>query len=101
MKKDFLELLKETSGLDRHSRWSDTKKRLDSDARYKAVDSSSRREDYFRDYVKSLKDSSKRDKSDRSERHSERKNSHRDDDKSRDNKSRDKDKEKDKDDEVH
>ena len=48
--------------MDRHSRWSDTKKRIDSDARYKAVDSSSRREDYFREFVKNLKSESKKDK---------------------------------------
>ena len=57
-----MELLKETSGLDRHSRWSDTKKKIDSDARYKAVDSSSRREDYFREFIKTLKSESKKDK---------------------------------------
>lgn len=56
LKTDFITLLKETSGLDRHSRWSETKKKLDSDPRYKAVDSSSRREDWFRDYVKHLKE---------------------------------------------
>jgi len=54
VKADFLELLKETTDLDRHSRWSDVKKKLDSDARYKAVDSSSRREDWFKDYIRTL-----------------------------------------------
>ena len=56
LKQDFLSLLKDTSGLDRHSRWSDTKKKIDSDARYKAIESSSRREDYFRDYIRHLKE---------------------------------------------
>jgi len=54
VKSDFLELLKETTDLDRHSRWSDVKKKLDSDPRYKAVDSSSRREDWFKDYIRSI-----------------------------------------------
>jgi len=54
VKADFLELLKETSELDRHSRWSDAKKKLDSDPRYKAVDSSTRREDWFKDYVRTI-----------------------------------------------
>ena len=75
MKNDFIQLLKETSGLDRHSRWSETKKKMDSDPRYKAVDSSSRREDWFRDYVKHLKEEKR-------------------------GKSRDKDRDRDRDDEV-
>lgn len=58
LKTDFILLLKEQSDLDRHSRWSETKKKIDSDPRYKAVDSSSRREDWFRDYVKNLDDDS-------------------------------------------
>ena len=56
LKSDFLQLLKEQSYLERHSRWSESKKKIDSDPRYKAVDSSSRREDWFRDYVKTLDD---------------------------------------------
>ena len=56
MKSDFLQLLKEQSYLERHSRWSESKKKIDSDPRYKAVDSSSRLEDWFRDYVKTLDD---------------------------------------------
>jgi len=54
VKADFLELLKGTSDLDRHSRWSDVKKKLDSDPRYKAVDSSTRREDLFKDYIRTI-----------------------------------------------
>jgi len=49
-----MELLKETTDLDRHSRWSDIKKKLDSDPRYKAVDSSTRREDWFKDYIRTI-----------------------------------------------
>lgn|SRR6218665_1217629 len=54
MKTNFMQLLKETTDLDRQSKWSDVKKKLDSDPRYKAVDSSSRREDWFKDYVRTL-----------------------------------------------
>jgi transcription elongation regulator 1 len=49
-------MLKELSDLDRHSRWGETKRRIDSDPRYKAIESSSRREDWFRDYIKTLDD---------------------------------------------
>ena len=56
LKSDYLQLLRETSGLDRNASWTATKKRIDSDPRYKAVDSSSRREDWFRDYVRMLDD---------------------------------------------
>lgn len=43
-------MLKEAD-IDRHSRWSDVKRKLDSDPRYKAVESSVQREDWFRDYM--------------------------------------------------
>lgn len=54
LKKDFISLLKETKGLHRHSSWTETKKMIESESRYKSVDSSSKREDWFRDYVKNL-----------------------------------------------
>lgn len=67
-------MLKEHTEIDRHSRWSDAKKRLDSDARYKSVDSSTMREDWFREYQKILKDERKRDKEkDRDRKDKERK----------------------------
>lgn len=52
----FIVLLKEQKHLHRNSSWSETKKQLDSDSRYRAIDSSSRREDYFRDYIRYLDD---------------------------------------------
>lgn len=55
-------MLKECKDVDRHSRWSDVKKKLDSDPRYKAVDGSSTREDYFRDFIKILKDERRKEK---------------------------------------
>jgi len=54
--------------LDRHSRWGETKKKIDSDPRYKAVDSSSRREDWFRDFVKTLDDKKEQQDSDDEEK---------------------------------
>ncbi|KAA3677206.1 transcription elongation regulator 1 [Paragonimus westermani] len=55
-KADFLNLLKEQKYLSRHSHWGDIKRRIDTDPRYKAVDSSSRREDWFRDFIRKLEE---------------------------------------------
>ncbi|KAL1115966.1 hypothetical protein AAG570_005461 [Ranatra chinensis] len=74
IKKDFVTMLRETPEVDRHSRWSDIKKRLDADPRYKAVESSLTREDWFREHIKMLKDERKREKDkDRRDRTGERK----------------------------
>lgn len=54
MKKDFLELLKEQKHLDKHARWSDVKKSLAEDARYRAVESSSQREEWFKEHTAKL-----------------------------------------------
>lgn len=61
-RKQFIELLKEHSEIDRHTRWPEIKKKLDHDSRYKAVDSSTLREDYFIDYIRILKDERKKEK---------------------------------------
>ncbi|GIX95506.1 transcription elongation regulator 1 [Caerostris extrusa] len=50
-KKGFIELLKEQKGLDKHAKWADIKKTLSEDPRYKAVDSSSVREEWYKEYV--------------------------------------------------
>ena len=55
-------LLKESPDVDRHSRWSEVKKKLDGDPRYKAVESSLQREDWFREHIKALKEERKREK---------------------------------------
>ncbi|KRT84883.1 hypothetical protein AMK59_601 [Oryctes borbonicus] len=60
VKKDFFTLLREHPDIDRHARWSDVKKKVDGDGRYKAVDSSGQREDWFREYCKILKDEKKK-----------------------------------------
>jgi len=56
IKVDYLTMLKEMTNLSRHSSWTKTKEKLASDSRYKAVESSSKREDWFRDYIKYLDD---------------------------------------------
>ncbi|XP_028031261.1 transcription elongation regulator 1 isoform X2 [Bombyx mandarina] len=60
-KLEFIALLKEKS-VDRHARWVDVKKKLDSEARYKAVETSGLREDYFREYCKLVKEERKKEK---------------------------------------
>lgn len=77
MRKDFFSLLKESPDVDRHSRWGEVKKKLDSDQRYKAVESGAQREDWFREFIKQLKDERKKEK-DRRERERERKDRDRD-----------------------
>ncbi|KAL7061486.1 hypothetical protein AAHC03_01861 [Spirometra sp. Aus1] len=63
VKSDFISLLKEQKNLSRHSHWSDIKKKIGSDPRYRAVDSSSRREDWFKEYVRKLEESTAREDS--------------------------------------
>ncbi|KAG8237630.1 hypothetical protein J437_LFUL017399 [Ladona fulva] len=62
VKREFLALLRERGEVDRHARWGEVKKRIDSDPRYKAVESSSAREDWFRDFQKTLKEERKRER---------------------------------------
>merc|ERR1711993_216566 len=54
--------LKESSGVDRHSHWSDVKKTLEGDSRYKAVESSSQKEDWFLDHIHDLKEDHRKEK---------------------------------------
>ncbi|CAF3434386.1 unnamed protein product [Rotaria socialis] len=49
LKKDYFSLLKELK-VTRNSSWSDTKHSGEHDSRYRAIESSSRREDWFREY---------------------------------------------------
>lgn len=68
VRKDFFSMLRESSDVTRHSRWSEVKKKFESDYRYKAVEGSALREDYFRDYVKILKEERRREKDKRDKR---------------------------------
>ena len=87
MKKDFFAMLREDKAIDHHAHWSDVKKRLDTDARYRAVDSSGQREDWFRDHVHDLKEERRREK--RKEKEKKKKRSSRSRSKERRSKSRD------------
>ncbi|XP_017456449.2 transcription elongation regulator 1 isoform X5 [Rattus norvegicus] len=53
IKSDFFELLS-NHHLDSQSRWSKVKDKVESDPRYKAVDSSSMREDLFKQYIEKI-----------------------------------------------
>lgn len=85
-------MLREHKDIDRHSHWSDCKKKLETDWRYRVVESASTREDWFRDYVRLLKDERKKEKEkDKDHRHREK--DHKTDKKDRDRKDSDKGKE--------
>ncbi len=58
VKQDFLAMLKEDDQADitEHSLWKKVKGSFNHDPRYKAVDSSSKREELFVEYVGSLKE---------------------------------------------
>ncbi|CAH8576256.1 unnamed protein product [Schistosoma haematobium] len=56
VKIDFFNLLKEQKSINRYTHWTDVKRKLDTDPRYKAVDSSSKREDWFREFIRKLDD---------------------------------------------
>jgi len=63
IRKDFFAMLKERSDIvDRHSHWSDVRKALDTDSRYKAVESSSQKEDWFLDHIHDLKEDHRKEK---------------------------------------
>merc|ERR1739844_648497 len=61
-RKEFFAMLKESSGVDRHSHWSDVKKTLEGDSRYKAVESSSQKEDWGLDHIHDLKEDHRKEK---------------------------------------
>jgi transcription elongation regulator 1 len=102
-KKSYLAMLKELRHLHKHSSWTETKKLLENDPRYKAIESSSKREDYFRDYCKYLDEkpsssSHNGDSKSRSDKHDKRSDKHKSsgDEKRQSSKDKDKDKERDK-----
>lgn len=100
IRKDFIEMLRERGdSLDRHCRWHEVKKKFESDPRYRAVENSMYREDYFHDYMRMQKDEKRRKERDRKkdrereelERKSERKSDRRDKDRRDRSRSRDRD----------
>lgn len=59
MRQNFISLLRDNN-IDRHQKWADVKKVLDSkDLRYKAVMDSVLREDYFYEYCRLVKEENK------------------------------------------
>ncbi|XP_045467294.1 transcription elongation regulator 1 isoform X2 [Harmonia axyridis] len=94
IKKDFFALLREHSDIDRHSYWCDVKRKVDTDPRYKAVESSGQRDDWFREYCKMLKEEKKKAK-EKDKEHKREKEKHKKKDKDRE---REKDRHKDKED---
>lgn len=89
VKKEFIAMLREHKDIDRHSHWSECKKKLETDWRYRVVESASTREDWFRDYVRILKDERKKEKEkDKDHRHREK--DHKTEKKDRDRKDSDK-----------
>ncbi|KHJ84389.1 FF domain protein [Oesophagostomum dentatum] len=67
-KKEYLAMLTEQTSFTRKTKWSTAKKLLESDERYKAVESSSSREQMFRDYVEKLGDETQSDIEEEAER---------------------------------
>jgi len=88
LRKAFVSLLKEQKQLHRGSSWTETKKIIESDQRYKDVENSGRREDYFREYVRHLEEKQVEVTIGSDSEH--RKGSHRDRDSKRDKQSRSK-----------
>merc|ERR1712226_924797 len=63
IRKEFFAMLKERSDIvDRHAHWSEVKKVLEADSRYKAVESSSQKEDWFLDHIHDLKEEHRKEK---------------------------------------
>lgn len=91
VKKDFMAMLREHSDIDRHSHWSDVKRKIDSDARYKAVDSHGMREDWFREYCRILKEEKRRRKDEKERSKTKEKRKKKDKDKKEDKRDKDKD----------
>ncbi|KAH8277525.1 hypothetical protein KR026_012438, partial [Drosophila bipectinata] len=92
IRRDFLDMLRERHDIERHTRWYDIKKKLESDARYRMVDSMYR-EEYFEDYLHIMKEEKRKEREQREQRERERHRERKSDRKDRD-KDKDKDKEK-------
>lgn len=78
-------MLREYNEITRHSRWIDVKKLIDTDKRYRAVENSIQREDYFHEYCKILKEERRKQKEKERDRKDKKdKDKHRDKDRQRD-----------------
>ncbi|XP_052899354.1 transcription elongation regulator 1 [Anopheles moucheti] len=95
IKKDFLAMLRERSDINRHTRFSDVRKKIESDGRYKAIVEHSQREELFEEFIKVLKEEKRKAKEKEKEKElkernnrSEQRGSRRSRDRSRDRRSR-------------
>uniref|UniRef100_A0A182QPG5 Transcription elongation regulator 1 n=1 Tax=Anopheles farauti TaxID=69004 RepID=A0A182QPG5_9DIPT len=95
MRKDFLAMLRERSDINRHTRFSDVRKRLENDSRFKAISEHAQREELFEDHIKALKEEKRKAKEKEREKEqkersnrSEQRSSRRSRDRSRDRRSR-------------
>uniref|UniRef100_A0A1B0CG15 Putative transcription elongation regulator 1 isoform x1 rhagoletis zephyria n=1 Tax=Lutzomyia longipalpis TaxID=7200 RepID=A0A1B0CG15_LUTLO len=95
VRKEFIEMLKDNPEIDRHCRWVDVKKRIETDARYRAVESGVLREDYFHEYCRIMKEEKKRAKEKEKEKDREKEREKKEKKGKRD-KSKDREKEKEK-----
>lgn len=68
VKKRYFDLLRETSSISHSSVWSDVKRKIDHDSRYKAVSHDSQLEDWFYEHVKVLKEERKKRKAEKKEK---------------------------------
>ncbi|XP_035784907.1 transcription elongation regulator 1-like isoform X2 [Anopheles albimanus] len=59
VRRDFQKMLRERNDINRHTRFNDVRKRLETDNRYKAVIDHMQREKLFEDYIKELKEQNK------------------------------------------
>ncbi|KAL0269201.1 UNVERIFIED_CONTAM: hypothetical protein PYX00_007012 [Menopon gallinae] len=101
IKKDYFQMLRENPDVDRHSRYSEVKKKLSSDPRYKAVESSTAREDWFREHIKHLKEERKKDKErDRRDRKDSKREEKKEKESKRDEHNKEKEKDKEEDEEM-
>lgn len=67
--------MREQKKIDRHTHWMDIKKTLDTDHRYKAVNDSVLREDYFYDFIRIIKEERKKKKTKKSDKKEKKKKS--------------------------
>lgn len=100
IRKDFLTMLRERSDINRHTRFSDIRKKVENDSRYKAITEHSQREELFEDHIKALKEEKRKAKEKEREKElkernsrSEQRSSRKSRDRSRDRRSRSNDRE--------
>ncbi|XP_035912606.1 transcription elongation regulator 1 [Anopheles stephensi] len=77
IKKDFLAMLRERGDINRHTRFSDIRKKIESDSRFKAIVEHSQREELFEEHIKVLKEEKRKAKEKEREKELKERNNHR------------------------